>query len=518
MASASMKAVVSSSAPSGDTERPVRSPTDPTVPPAGAPWRRPRLGGAQSRALYLKLCWSCDLLVGVAGLLGAFLVSNIGRMPEGLGEFLAYRLSVKSVLLLVVFGLLWRFIFLACGLYEWESIRRVRSEGRRIALACTLAAAVALLFPLTTVSGAFHYHTVLGFWLWSLLAVPMARLGLNAIASRANLEDVREVVIVGRGPRAVRLWEQVRHNPDAGYRVLGFVDAPGAVTCPSEVAELTLGTIDQLETLLMRRAVDEVLIGLPFKSRYDDIERVIQICESVGVRARYLADVLPTTRGQEHRDRSDEALATARTVAPEDYRRVVKRVLDVLGAALGLFLFSPVIVAAAVAVRLSGEGPIIFAQDRYGFSRRRFRMFKFRTMVAGAEDHQDELEERNEATGPVFKIRGDPRVTPVGRLLRKYSIDELPQLANVLLGDMSLVGPRPLPIRDVHRFTEGALMRRFSVRPGLTCLWQISGRSDVSFDRWIALDLDYIDRWSLTLDCTILLRTVPVVLRGTGAA
>jgi lipopolysaccharide/colanic/teichoic acid biosynthesis glycosyltransferase len=144
-------------------------------------------------------------------------------------------------------------------------------------------------------------------------------------------------------------------------------------------------------------------------------------------------------------------------------------------------------------------------------------MYKFRTMIDGAEEQQAQLEDQNEASGPVFKIRSDPRVTGVGHLLRKYSLDELPQLLNVLRGEMSLVGPRPLPIRDVHRFTEGALMRRFSIRPGLTCLWQISGRNDVGFDQWIALDLQYIDQWSLLLDCKILLRTVPVVLRGTGA-
>jgi exopolysaccharide biosynthesis polyprenyl glycosylphosphotransferase len=487
-------------------------------PPDAAGWRRPRLGGAQSRALYISMCRSADLVVGMATLLGAFVVGNIGQMPGGLGDFLALRLTVKSVLLLAFFGALWRLIFVGCGLYDWKRIRNPWSEGWRIAAACTLAAGVALVFPLTTVSGAFKYEMVLSFWGCALVAVPATRLGLNALASRANLEDVREVVIVGRGPRAVKLWQQLRENPDTGYRVLGFVDAPDGVTCPPEVADLTLGTLDQFEALLMHQAVDEALIALPFKSRYDDIQRVVAICEAVGVRARYLADVLPTARLQERGNRPEDVLAIARTVAPEDYRKVVKRAIDVLGTGLGLVLLSPVMLAAAVAVRLSGDGPIIFAQDRYGFSRRRFRMYKFRTMVAGAEGRQDELEELNEASGPVFKMRVDPRVTPVGRLLRKYSIDELPQLFNVLLGDMSLVGPRPLPIRDVHRFTEGALMRRFSVRPGLTCLWQISGRSEVSFDRWIALDLEYIDRWSLTLDCTILLRTVPVVLRGTGAA
>jgi exopolysaccharide biosynthesis polyprenyl glycosylphosphotransferase len=296
------------------------------------------------------------------------------------------------------------------------------------------------------------------------------------------------------------------------------VDAPDGITSPSEIDELMLGTLDELEALLMHRAVDEVLIALPVKSRYAEIQHVIQTCESVGVRARYLADVFQTVRLDGRFDRPEEGLAVARTVAPEDYRKVVKRTIDVLGAGLGLIVLSPILIATAVAVRLSSEGPIIFTQDRYGFSRRRFRMYKFRTMVEGAEAQQAQLEELNEASGPVFKIRSDPRVTRVGHLLRKYSLDELPQLLNVLRGEMSLVGPRPLPIRDVHRFTEGALMRRFSIRPGLTCLWQISGRNNVSFDQWISLDLQYIDQWSLLLDCKILLRTIPVVLKGTGAA
>jgi lipopolysaccharide/colanic/teichoic acid biosynthesis glycosyltransferase len=160
---------------------------------------------------------------------------------------------------------------------------------------------------------------------------------------------------------------------------------------------------------------------------------------------------------------------------------------------------------------------VLFVQERYGWRKRRFRMLKFRTMVTDAETLQVELEDRNEVMGPVFKMHDDPRTTPIGRFLRRTSLDELPQLWNVVLGDMSLVGPRPLPTRDVHRFTQPALMRRFSVMPGLTCLWQIGGRSDVGFDRWIELDLEYIDRWSLFLDFTILARTLPAVLRSRGA-
>jgi lipopolysaccharide/colanic/teichoic acid biosynthesis glycosyltransferase len=173
--------------------------------------------------------------------------------------------------------------------------------------------------------------------------------------------------------------------------------------------------------------------------------------------------------------------------------------------------------AIAIVIKLTSPGPVLFVQQRYGFNRRRFPMLKFRTMVVDAERRQADLESANEAGGPVFKIKSDPRVTSIGKILRRASLDELPQLINVLRGDMSLVGPRPLPLRDVARFDEPWLLRRFSVPPGLTCLWQIGGRSETKFDEWIRLDLQYVDQWSLALDLRILVQTIPAVFRGTGA-
>jgi lipopolysaccharide/colanic/teichoic acid biosynthesis glycosyltransferase len=201
----------------------------------------------------------------------------------------------------------------------------------------------------------------------------------------------------------------------------------------------------------------------------------------------------------------------------DDFHLVLKRVIDLVGAAFGLMVLAPLLLVIAALIKLNGPGPVLFTQRRYGFNKRLFSMIKFRTMVPDAEARQADLEEMNEAQGPVFKIARDPRVTPLGRFLRASSLDELPQLWNVLKGEMSLVGPRPLPVRDVGHFSEGWLMRRFSMPPGLTCLWQISGRSEIGFERWVQLDLEYIDHWSLRLDGLILLKTIPAVLRGTGA-
>ncbi|HEY0657207.1 MAG TPA: sugar transferase, partial [Pyrinomonadaceae bacterium] len=189
----------------------------------------------------------------------------------------------------------------------------------------------------------------------------------------------------------------------------------------------------------------------------------------------------------------------------------------VLGAVALLILSAPVFLVIAILIRLDSRGPVFFTQERMGYNKRRFRMIKFRTMVADAEAQLEAIEHLNEKQGPIFKIRQDPRITPTGRILRKFSLDELPQLINVLLGDMSLVGPRPLSVRDGSRLEESWQKRRFSVKPGMTCLWQISGRSNLSFEEWVALDLKYIDSWSLQLDWWILLKTIPAVITARGA-
>jgi len=183
-----------------------------------------------------------------------------------------------------------------------------------------------------------------------------------------------------------------------------------------------------------------------------------------------------------------------------------------------MVVFSPVLLAAAFLIKLTSDGPIFFLQERIGINKRRFLIWKFSTMVMGAEALLPQLEEQNEVSGPVFKIKEDPRITKIGKWLRRSSIDELPQLFNVLKGDMSLVGPRPLPVRDYEGFNEDWQRRRFSVRPGITCLWQVQGRSSIGFEQWMALDLQYLDEWSLWLDLKILAMTIPAVMKGSGAA
>jgi exopolysaccharide biosynthesis polyprenyl glycosylphosphotransferase len=457
-----------------------------------------------------------DTALATTILVAIVIGTNVDRMPAGLAEFLSLRVSVKNVLLLTLFTCAWPFLLTCCGVYERR--RSAESEVWRLIAGCTVGTAVALVFPLTSVSGTARLGQLWVFWA-SIVAAGIAMRAVRWRWSRRRLahQQIR-VVILGTGRRAMGLYQTLSNDTEVNYDVVGFVDGDPARLADRRLCTRALGTLDELEALLMRQAIDEVFIALPVSSQYLQIQQAIRICEEAGVRVKYPADLFKVSFAQPRYESVHGQAMVAMHMVADGHAVMVKRVMDVAGAATLLLLCAPLMACAALAIKLTTAGPTIFAQERYGLNKRRFRMYKFRTMVVDAERLQGDLERRNEADGPVFKIRSDPRVTRIGRLLRATSIDELPQLWNVLCGDMSLVGPRPLPARDVRRFTRPSDMRRFSVRPGLTCLWQVNGRSNVGFQEWMEMDLHYIDKWSLALDLVILARTIPAVLRGTGAS
>ncbi len=456
-----------------------------------------------------------DSLIAVLFLIGGFLASNRDRMPGGLQDFLELRLTIKNLVLVLGFACVWRLLCVFVGLYDKNVICNRRSESLRVLVAVAAGSLFALIFPAISVTQAFGHLAILYYALGSAATMLLFRAGTRALL-RARLPRVQDVLIVGTGPRALRLYRDLGDRGDTRHRFLGFVDSAHADLAP-EIQKHVLGDLDELEKILMRRPVDEVLIALPARSCYAEIQRTIEICERGGVPAKYLADVFQYRRSGEVQSSVGSLTAVPTAVSPDDPRLLVKRCMDLVVGGLALATVAPVLALAAAAIKLTSRGPVVFVQERYGLNKRTFKMYKLRTMGMNAEAEQMALECLNEATGPVFKIRADPRITVVGRMLRRLSIDELPQLVNVILGDMSLVGPRPLPPRDVSRFSEPELMRRFSVHPGITGLWQVSGRSELGFEDWIRLDLQYIDEWSLGLEARILLRTVPTILRGTGA-
>ncbi len=333
---------------------------------------------------------------------------------------------------------------------------------------------------------------------------------------RRRGRNLRVALVVGSGPRAARLIRDVEQHPEYGYLMLGFVD--DRVHHPMKHLE-HLGKIDELPRILHETRIDEVFVALPVRSHYDQILRTIELCEEQGIAVHLPGNFfqLEIAHAKSSNLATTPLISIVSSGPMDGLPYLLKRTFDRVTAALLVVLLSPLLLAIAVAIRLTMGSPILFRQARVGFGRRVFTCYKFRTMVNDAERQMHALEALNEADGPVFKIRNDPRVTPLGALLRRTSLDELPQLFNVVRGDMSLVGPRPLPLRDVKRFDRKSLNRRFSVWPGITCTWQISGRSELDFQDWIALDLEYVDNWSFSKDLQILFQTVGAVFRGRGA-
>jgi exopolysaccharide biosynthesis polyprenyl glycosylphosphotransferase len=297
--------------------------------------------------------------------------------------------------------------------------------------------------------------------------------------------------------------------------ILGYVEPNG--TSGGEAGGDILGTIADIPRIIEHNVVDEMIFVGNKPMDLTQLDEVLAVCNEQGIRTRVAVDVFPAKVSKVSMEFLEGVpLVTFSTTPDHALSLLVKRVIDVVMSVLALAVLMPLLLVVGLLVRLTSKGPMIYRQVRCGLYGRRFVLYKFRSMLEGAEDILWEIKHLNEMDGPVFKMRNDPRVTPLGRLLRKSSIDELPQLWNVLKGDMSLVGPRaPLP-EEVKEYTPWQ-RRRLSVKPGITCLWQVSGRNEVDFHEWMKLDLHYIDNWSLLLDFKILLRTFPVVLLGKGA-
>jgi len=373
------------------------------------------------------------------------------------------------------------------------------------ALAFALELSVARLAPLFFAGVLFGFQAVTRLTAFAVLHT-LRRAGRN----------YRNLLVVGSGYRALEVEASICRHPEWGLRLVGFVDELGNGHEPLVAPERLHKLID-LPVLLREENIDETLVAVP-RSMLAEITPVVRECALLGVPVTLLTDLygddLPRPRVGRFESRSTLTFAP---VHHSEVELMVKRGLDIAGALVGLVVSAPLLLGSALAIKLSSAGPVFFRQVRCGLHGHRFEMLKLRTMTADAEARKAGLLELNEMDGPVFKIREDPRITKVGRLLRRFSIDEFPQFWNVLRGDMSLVGPRPPTPDEVMQY-RGGVRRRLSMRPGLTCLWQVSGRNEVSFEEWMALDLEYIDTWSLETDLRILLRTIPTVVLARGAS
>jgi exopolysaccharide biosynthesis polyprenyl glycosylphosphotransferase len=322
------------------------------------------------------------------------------------------------------------------------------------------------------------------------------------------------VLIIGVGPLGRHTAHEIRRREPARLTFLSFPDEDGSAPLPGAF----LGPSDDLAQVLGARSIQEVYVaGSPLR-QWNAMQAAIRTCERLGIPFALLATHFRLDRARPVDARAlFDGYVHYLSVEYKPYQMAAKRIIDVFVSSCVLILLSPLLAVVALLIKLGSPGPILFRQERVGLCGRPFHMLKFRSMVVDAEARQQHLMHRNEQTGPVFKIKDDPRITRVGRVLRKFSIDELPQFINVLRGEMAIVGPRPPLPSEVAKY-ELWQRRRLSVRPGLTCLWQVSGRNNISFEEWMYLDMRYIDHWSLAEDLKLILKTVPVVVSGRGAS
>lgn len=447
-------------------------------------------------------------------------LANFGQLV-GVYTLNRVQLSLWHVASIFIMAGLWYISFNVTGMYDFRTPDSWLRRTAKLVAACSLGAA-AIIFGANVMGvPGVRGPVPIVFWSGTTLVFTVYRSALWALFHwlRTKGRNIRYLVIVGLGPRPIALWERLE-RARLGYKLLGFVDDG----LPDSFLENDLGLpflcpLSKFADYVSQQPVDEVLLALPMKSHYNQALKTIDICATQGIRVRLLTDLFNLPPGVDyHIERIDDfTFINYDTDAHTEAQHDLKRVLDFFLATAAVIVLSPVYLLISLAVLISDGWPIFFVQERIGLNKRRFKMYKFRTMVRNADSMQPELEAQNQMGGAAFKMENDPRVTRFGDFLRRTSLDELPQFFNVMLGNMSLVGPRPLTIRDFEKFYDDSHRRRFSAKPGITGLWQVSGRSDINFEEWMKLDSYYIDTWSFGLDFRIMLRTAWVVLGGRGA-
>jgi len=462
------------------------------------------------RLFFAYRLWECLLFVFVVTALAHGGVWQIGRSLPPLRFFLALGLG----------GLTWTITFQLFGLYESRRLGSRVQEILDTILAVTIGTLGIVIISLFLGFGLPSARFVLLVWLVTTAMVVGCRLAIRFALGQFRIRghNLRNVLIVGNGTCGYQFAELLRQSPKLGYHLLGFVDqTTPSGTPPEPLHGGWFGTVANLPDLLAGHAVDEVVVALPRRSNLDQFEQVVAICQEQGIRVRLLWDLFGADGSSVRLDRLGAWSMVTLESGLIGWQGVIKRFVDVTGSLFLIILLFPLLILIGLLVRLTSRGPIFFFQERVGCMKRPFQLIKFRTMERDAEHRLLDVAHLNEVEWPAFKIKNDPRFSPLGRFLRRTSLDELPQLINVLRGEMSLVGPRPLQFHDLKGLSAHAQQRRFSFRPGITCLWQVSGRSHLPFEKWMELDVKYVDEWSLWLDLRILLKTLPAVLLRGGA-
>jgi len=434
------------------------------------------------------------------------------------GTHYAWELAGVAVLLVT-----WFTVFNALVHYDANRFTTLRSNLIAVVQATSLASFILFIASEVFSFSRVEHRVVPLFWVITTVLCLGSRLLLRfalTVLRRSGLNR-RRIAMVGTNSRAIELARRIESRPELGCELAGFITEQPAAAETSGTAVgrwPVLGSFEHLQRILATTSVDEVMVCVPVKEHFARIHEAFELCRDLGLVVRLMpdaADAKALTRLQIEEFEGDYVVTFFRENLL--WQLFLKRVLDVVVSSLFLVLLSPCLLLIAVLIKLTSPGPVFFVQRRVGMNKRSFNLLKFRSMVADAEQRRHEVAALNEMDGPVFKVRNDPRITSIGRFLRKTSLDELPQLINVFLGHMSLVGPRPPLASEVEQYAWFD-RKRLCIKPGITCLWQVSGRNNIPFARWMELDREYIENWSIWLDLRILLRTIPVVLLGKGAS
>ncbi|MGZ8867711.1 MAG: sugar transferase [Thermoanaerobaculia bacterium] len=476
----------------------------------------------QQARLIARVVYFLDLALTSAAFFAAFFIRDLllpqiapDRFPNGLFPLREY-LRVYPLVLII-----WSILLFTYHSYHSHRTISLVKEAltilRVVLVGNAILATFAYLWPLPFLSRTWFILFAVLSALLLLAEKIMVRVLARYVRSKGL--NYRTILIVGTGRRALEIAGMIRNHKYWGYKLLGFV-SDGHHLSNGWASYRVWGTVPDLKKILestKTEPIDEIVFAVTRK-KLDEMKQIFLMCEELGIRTRVAMNIFQNRVARlEVEELEGVPFLTFTTTPSNETHLAMKRLLDVSVSMLILALSLPIILIAAIAIRLSSPGSVLFKQERLGLNGRIFTLYKFRTMIEDAHQRREEVSHLNEMNGPVFKSKADPRITRVGRFLRKFSLDELPQLWNVLKGDMSLVGPRPpIPeeVEAYHRWHR----RRLSMKPGLTCLWQVSGRNNVDFDRWMELDLQYIDNWSPALDLKILLRTIPAVLLGKGAS
>jgi len=463
-----------------------------------------------------------DLLLVVLSFISAYQLKRNFIIPDLSG--LSTEPNYYMVLLIVV--LLAPFFFRITGFYQSYRSQSFSHIAVRVGKAVfgILAGTIIILFLLHERGVSRMLLVIFSIILAGLLLLSKSLLYYTLQRYRSRDYNTRNVLIIGTGHRAKRMIKSLQRRKETGYRIMGCLDPFNDEPSSKKQIEgdvKILGPINMLPTMLVEEIVDEVIFAADLGD-IDCINTYIQFAEGLGINIHIVPDFQlekimyrPETATVYMHEFAGLPTIAISTVPQRHGELLIKGGIDYLAAGAGLVLLSPLFLAIILLVKATSRGPAFFVQERCGLYGRTFNLFKFRTMVENAEELREELEQHNEVDGPVFKISKDPRITTIGKFLRKTSLDELPQLVNILMGHMSLVGPRPPIPAEVKQY-DSWQRRRLSMKPGITCIWQVSGRNNIDFERWMQLDLAYIDNWSLLLDLKILLKTVQEVVRCQG--